>query len=145
MTTALALTTIEVGIAGAGDAAVTVTFAEAVEPPKFAFPAQVAVTVSTPQARLAPLTVSVAVATVAVPPNIAVPKTVLPSANVTEPAGTLPPLTAVRVAVNCTLALAAIVPGAAARVIAVPTTGGRLLHLVTRLNASTEPRPVARS
>jgi hypothetical protein len=38
MATGLALTTIDVGIAGEGDAAVTVTFAEAVALPKLAFP-----------------------------------------------------------------------------------------------------------
>src|ERR1035438_7536084 len=59
----LAETDIEVGI----EEPVTDTAAEAVELPKLALPAQVAVIVLTPETRLMPLTVSVAVAVCAEP------------------------------------------------------------------------------
>ena len=82
------------------------------------------------------------------PLRFAVPSRVLPkmlsSVKKTEPVGVALPVLAVTVAVNVVLAVVKILAGLAVTVVVV-ATDGLLGHCVTRLYASTEPSPVARS
>jgi hypothetical protein len=91
------------------------------------------------------LTVSDAVAVLPVPLRLAVPSDVLPSVKKTEPVGVVLPLAAVTVAVSTVLPLLAVMPAGLAVTVVVVAMDGLAGHCVTRLYASTEPSPVARS
>jgi hypothetical protein len=77
-----------------------------------------------PTERLLPLTVRTAVELLPDAARFAVPRTVFPRANLTLPVGTAAQLAAFTVAVNCVVAVEAIVVGLAATVVAVATGAG---------------------
>ena len=125
----MALTTVFVDT-GALDT-VTMTVAEA--PPKVPVAAYDALIEFAPEARLEPLTVTVALAELPVTINAADPRVILPKVNVTAPEGAFEPVTGVTFAISCVVPLAAMDAGLAVKVIAVPVTGGRLCQLTTKL------------
>ena len=90
------------------------------------------------------LTVSDALAVPPEPERLAAPSDVPPSVKETEPVGAMLPVAAFTVAVSVVLPLGRMLVGLAVTVVVVPTAGA-LDHCVTRLYASTEPKPVARS
>ena len=89
-----------------------------------------AVTGLLPPARLLPFTINAAVAVAPEPASVAVPSVMFPAEKVTLPAGVTLPLAALTVAVNCVVALCAILAGLAASVVAV-ATGGAVTTTVT--------------
>src|ERR1035437_837013 len=89
-------------------------------------------------------TVSDAVATPPETVRLTIPRDTLPSVNVTDPVGMMLPVLAMTTAVSTVLAPAVTLAGLAVTVVVVEVTGP-LFHCVTRLYASTEPRPVVRS
>src|ERR1017187_3389913 len=97
-----------------------------------------------PVASCVPATVRVAVAVPPVPVRFADPKAVLFTVKLTAPVGEAVPLEAFTVAVNTVLLFIRKLAGLALTVVVV-ALDVRPPHAVTRLNASTDPNPVARS
>ena len=89
-----------------------------------------------------PETESDAVAMAPEPERLAAPSNVPPSVKETEPVGVVLPLLAVTVAVSVVPPLDVMLEGFAVTVVMVDAM---LFHCVTRLYASTEPNPVAKS
>ena len=88
---------------------------------------------SLPAVRLVPFTVSTAVDVAPETIAAAEPSDAPPAEKATLPVGGLAPVTAVIFAVNCVVALGAILAGLAVSVMVVPIVTGKLAHLVTRL------------
>src|ERR1017187_988031 len=108
-----------------------------------------------PVASCVPVTVRVAVAVPPEPVRFADPKAVcapgaplrrgLFTRKLTVPVGEAVPAKAFTVAVSTVLAFVRMLAGLAETVVEVPLDDVRPPHAVTRLNASTDPNPVARS
>jgi hypothetical protein len=79
---------------------------------------------------LLPLRVSTAVAVEPDAASVAVPREAVPAVNVTLPVGAVLPLAGFTVAVNCVVAVDAMVRGLAASVVAVATAGAVTVTVV---------------
>lgn len=83
-----------------------------------------------PTARALPFTVSTATGVPVVAVKATEPRIVVPRVNLTLPVGAADPLAAFMVAVNCVVAVEAMVVGFAVTVVVVLTTGGGVTETV---------------
>ena len=98
--------------------------------------------VSVPEASALPLRLNIAVALLPDATTATVPKFFVPCVKVTLPVGEVVPVAGFTVATRVVLVVLVRLVGLAVRVRVVLMLAGSEVHCVTRLLASTEPKPV---